>query len=615
MIKTVMKDLVIITSSELDIKSRNGNKARSTCPCCRDNRGNPRDASLAIDLAAGVGYCHHCGTRFKLDDNPQRALVRCSPSAPREEPSTDMRRNLLPIDDETLRYLKARGISAETARRAGICSRVTWHGGVQQHWAAFPFCHGTKVANVQYKLADTEDKRFMFETGGRLIPWNIDCTALGNGSSPLYITEGMVDALALMQCGIDCVVSVPNGANSSLEAFDEWRGVIARGFSHIVFAGDTDEKGIGLRQRVCRYFTDMDVLAVTWRSVDTVAKDADELLMACGEGAVTDCLKHASPCGARMMSVVGDDDTAIDRLFSEGMPIGCGIGLDGFDDIVHLEPGHLLLITGYPGAGKSALVNFMVVRLLLIHGWRTLFFSPEKMPAAFHETELISILAGRPFDKSSITNAEYASAKNILRGNIMHISDEVSELKDIISMAERAVRVHHVRVLVIDPFVYLSMPAVPGTSDTQKIAEMLKELMLATRRLNLVVLLVAHPRKPSADGAPATPSLYEVAGSANFYNFCDCGIILERDAQHKDLVKVTCGKARQKFLGQLGTVKIAFDSTCGRYAPCLRDRNGVFTNERAVFDRRFWYAGAQADYTDELNYGEDDYEVRGDAPF
>ena len=600
--KKVMKDLLIISADELNIKSRNGNHVRSTCPECSATRGNPGDPSLAVDLATGVGYCHHCGTRFKIDDDPLRDVHGSTAVRRNDTDGGDMRRNLLPLDEETTAYLLHRGISADTARRAGVCSRVTFKGGMQMHWAAFPFAEGTGVVNVQYKLADTQQKQFFFEPGGRLIPWNAQCIARGDGTTPLYITEGMVDALALMECGAEHVVSVPNGANSSMAAFDAYRTAIGSRFSHIVFAGDTDEQGLKLRRAVTEYFSDMDVCAVTWRHGGTTAKDADELLMSCGKDAVRACTERAVTCGDERMVVMGTDNDDIDRLFAQGMPLGNGIGLGGFDDIVHLEPGHMLLITGYPGAGKSSMVNFMVVRLLLMYGWRTVFFSPEKMPAAYHEAELISIIAGQPFDSARITRADFEAAKNILRGNIMHISDEVGELPDIVRLAERAVRLYSARVLVIDPFVYLSMPAVPGSSDTQKIAEMLKEIMLATRRLNIVVILVAHPRKPSAEGTPSTPSLYEVAGSANFYNFCDCGIIMERDMQHKEMVRITCGKARQKFLGQLGTVKVAYDDTCGRYAECLRDRNGAFTNQRAPFDRSFWHAGKESEYTAELDY-------------
>ena len=584
--KSKINNLYIISSAELNIRHKNGSRVRSTCPVCSSTRGNPADPSLAADLATGVGYCHHCGARFKIDDHPDRFEERYASSRRTEQPA-DIRGRLLPMDEPTLAYLSGRGISEKTARAAGVCSRVVWKGGLEMHWVAFPFFRGAKVVNVQYKLADLYDKQFCFEQGGEMVPWNADCIAGGDGSGPLYITEGMMDALALMECGAQHVVSVPNGANSRMDAFARYRRDICRRFAYIVFAGDTDEKGLALRDRVCRYFEDKDVCCVTWRCGDTEAKDADEMLMLRGADAVRECLNRAENEGDGRMMVLDNSDGCIDDLFDNGMPTGFGIGFGDFDALVRFEPGNMLLVTGYPGTGKSSLVNYITMRLLVRYGWRTLFFSPEKLPVKYHEAELISVITGKKFDNKVMGRAEYLSAKKRLEGNVIHISDEVSDLKEIVALAERAVRVNHIRVWVIDPFVYLAMPAIPGSSDTQKIAEMLKEIMLATRRLNLITILVAHPRKPAGD-APSEPSLYEVAGSANFYNFCDSGIILERDAADKTVVKLTCGKTRRDFLGSVGTIKIAYDGSCGRYAPCVRDKGGTFSTAHYMFDKKMW---------------------------
>lgn len=588
---TSNNELTIVSLEELNIKSKNGNKARATCPLCSISRGNPKDPSVAIDLAAGVGYCHHCGARFKIDNNPRAFRESFTSHRPYKmsDENLDLRTHLLPMDDATITYLRCRGISDDVARAAGICSHLTWEDGDWKHWVAFPFYRGHKVLNVQYKMADARVKRFLFEAGGEMVPWNIDCIENGDGKEPLMITEGMMDALALMESGFKKVVSVPNGANSKMSVFEPFRKTIDRNFGFIVFAGDTDDKGLLLRDHVKKFFTEKDVCFVDWVCGDKVAKDANELLLSSGTDAIVSCIKSAQLQGDDRLLMLGDDDKDIDELLRNGMPTGSAIGLPGFDNIVRFEPGNLLLITGYPGSGKSTLVNYIVVSLLRIYGWKTLFFSPEKLPVKYHEAELISLITGKPFVKNIMPNNEYVMAKNRLRGKIMYMSEEVSEVRDLITLAERAVRINDIKVLVIDPFIYLSIPSIPGSSETQRIAGMLKDIMLATRRLNIVVILVAHPRKPAGDN-PTQPSLYEVAGSANFYNFCDAGIILERVPGTKNLVKVTSGKVRRPFLGQLGSVRIAYDRECGRYSPCIVS-NGVYTNSYSSFNRDMWVFG------------------------
>ena len=587
--------LYIISESEIKFKSHNGRRARSVCPVCKYNREHPEDPSVAWDLSSGVGYCHHCKMRFKIDNNPEsfgngreikQSNVIDDSRRTDVQRSKDYRTHLLPLDNNAIQYLENRGISAETAIEAGVCSRQVWRGTSWFPYVAFPFFDENKIVNVQYKAADLDHKSFFMETGGTLIPWNIRCIDEDKGWEPLYITEGMIDALALIQCGCSYVVSVPNGAECRMECFNKYRERIYRKFAYIVFAGDTDEQGLKLRDRVCEYFSEKDVVCVKWKSGGHVAKDADELLMTGGAAAVTDALRYAELNGGEYLSVSGAGDSGLERLFETGMPTGKGIDLRGFDDIVHFEEGNLLLVTGYPGSGKSTLVNYIVMRLMVMYKWKTLFFSPEKMPQKYHEAELVSLLCGKEFQKG-MTKEEFCNARDRLSGNVVFIDEAVSTVEDIVRLARRSVRVYGIKVLVIDPFVYLSIPAIPGASETQKIAEMLKKLMLATREMHIVTILVAHPRKPSIDG-PMEPSLYEVAGSANFYNFCDAGIIMERVKSGDNLVKITCGKARREFNGCLGECQLAYDSTCGRYSPCIKD-HGVYTTEYAAFDRNPWF--------------------------
>ena len=70
------------------------------------------------------------------------------------------------------------------------------------------------------------------------------------------------------------------------------------------------------------------------------------------------------------------------------------------------------------------------------------------------------------------------------------------------------------------------------------------------------MMLVAHPKKPDEQDKKGRASLYDIAGSADFYNKCDYGIILRRDKELK-LTFVNVLKIRFQHLGRIGSVPFA----------------------------------------------------------
>ena len=85
--------------------------------------------------------------------------------------------------------------------------------------------------------------------------------------------------------------------------------------------------------------------------------------------------------------------------------------------------------------------------------------------------------------------------------------------------------------------------------------------------------LVAHPRKIAKRKDSVLyeiPTLYDVNGSANFYNMTDNGITIYRqfteDAQTSHTV-INVQKVKHKFQGKIGYCKFNFDSSCQRFNP------------------------------------------------
>jgi replicative DNA helicase len=59
---------------------------------------------------------------------------------------------------------------------------------------------------------------------------------------------------------------------------------------------------------------------------------------------------------------------------------GLSTGFVNLDDLFLLQPGHLMTITGIPGMGKSEVLDCLLVNCAILHGFTTVYYSPENYP-------------------------------------------------------------------------------------------------------------------------------------------------------------------------------------------------------------------------------------------
>jgi twinkle protein len=93
------------------------------------------------------------------------------------------------------------------------------------------------------------------------------------------------------------------------------------------------------------------------------------------------------------------------------------------------------------------------------------------------------------------------------------------------------------------------------------------------REMDICVLLVAHPRKPSFDsrGQLIPITMFDIFGSSDFNNKCDVGIVLEREKEDNVLL-VKVEKMRfDPMLGSGGIVPLHYDTASGRYGNAVYD--------------------------------------------
>jgi hypothetical protein len=253
-------------------------------------------------------------------------------------------------------------------------------------------------------------------------------------------------------------------------------------------------------------------------------------------------------------------------LYSNGLPKGFGIGLTEVDEYIRWETGRLSVITGVPSFGKSEFLDFMNVRLNRLHGWKTLYFSPENFPVCYHLQKLVSKISGKPFEKTKLSEKELFDALNYISDNFFFLNYEtVRTLDDILECMEQLIHQEGVKILVIDPYNRLEHNRPARLTETEYISSILDGLSNFAKRFDVLIHLVAHPRKMNKkDGVFDVPNYYDINGSANFANKADYCLTVHRN-KSTDSTEIHIEKVKFKNLGCQGVAYLKYDIPTGNY--------------------------------------------------
>jgi len=540
---------------------RNGEN-NLVCPKCSALRRKKHEKCLQWNQSKGVGQCYHCGTAFlaykPLKERPVKTYTR-----PQWKNKTE-------LTDEAVKWFEGRMISQSTLRQMRIYSDKKWMSqfGKETKVICFPYFIDGQLINIKYR---GPKKSFGQEQNAELVFYNYDCIA---DAKELIIVEGEMDALSFIEVGFKNVISVPNGASArEMPYLDSCIDQL----SHIetfYIATDQDEPGIGLRNELIRRLGEERCKIVLFGEY----KDANEMLCA-GQG----CMFHEILQRANYLPLRGVSDLEgvydnIVALFRNGLDSGKNVGVDGIDKLVTWKTGQLVVWTGIPSHGKSEMLNFMSARWNLMWGWKPLFFSPENMPYhCYLFPKLSSLLVGKTFRSGFMTDEEFDQSFDYIADNFKFIDagDDYS-VETIIETARSAVKRYGIKVLVIDPFNCFEHRRERNESETEYIGRFLDTLVRFARKYDVLVNLVAHPRKMDRLNACSynRPTLYDINGSANFYNKADIGITIYRrfnDNPDGAGTEFIVSKVRFKEQGQTGSADLQYNLINGRYSIPVSD--------------------------------------------
>lgn len=577
-------------------------KIKCFCPQCHEQRNDKRDKSLSVDLDKGVWKCHYCGWAGNLGytDSEKQAWMQKQPwfrPTPIRKQKPEYKRPTpkqhAPMEERALSWFAGRGISPATLEALKVTEGEEWMPQKQRkiNTVQFNYYRDGELINTKYR---TGDKCFKLCSGAQLIPYNIDAI---KGQKECIIVEGEMDALSFYEVGRHDVVSVPNGANANLDYLDDFIEGYFEDKETIYIAVDTDAKGVILCDELIRRFG-----ADRCRVVDfgEDCKDANDHLMAHGKASLLQCIAQAPEIKVEGIFTVSDFEQSLDAIFEFGLQKGVVIGHDNIDRLISFETKRLCMVTGYPSSGKSEFIDEMAERLNMRYGWRFAYFSPENAPLAYHASKLVEKFTGKKFKKGILTAGEYRQVKEHLEQNFFFIAPSNYKVDTILEKAKYLVRRKGIKALVIDPYNRLEDEK-GGLKETDYISQLLDRLTNFAQQHDILIILMAHPTKPAKnkDGKIDPPTLYDISGSAHFFNKADFGIVVHRDRLN-NTVEIHIEKVKFRHLGEKGIAYMKYNLENGRYVPFYPSQEPQWdnTNHLVEEERRREQDAAEAAHFD-----------------
>jgi twinkle protein len=467
--------------------------------------------------------------------------------------------------------LSERGIDPQVAQRLGMWSGEAKAGGGEA--LVIPFYRDGVIVARKFRTLGPV-KKFWQDAGGAQCLWNEDVLRRDDLiPQALIITEGELDAVAAIQCGFERTVSVPAGApekpigdreSAKYGFIDAARPFLtADRVSEIILAVDGDSAGANLLQdlslRLGRFRCKWLKYPLAPDDKTRRLKDLNEVLVHYGQKGVVETINRAQ-------WIKVDGIYRMSELPPLPDPVVFDIGFPKLREHYRARLGDFAVVTGIPSMGKTSWVNDLVCRLVWNHGVQAAFASFEQSPQRDHRRNLRCWYLKR-YWKSAEAD-ELAAADKWIDENFTFLvpgEDDDVTLQWLFDRMEASVVQRGASILVIDPWNELDHMREQGETQTEYVGRAIKALKRFARKLNIHLIVVAHPTKmaKNADGLYSVPSLYDISDSSHWYNKPDIGIIVHRD---KDQTIIRVAKSRyHDEIGKPGEVFAAFDHDSKRF--------------------------------------------------
>lgn len=550
---------------------RPGASAKTLCPQCSKTRRNHEDPCLSVTVGQSgddvVWKCHHCGWAGAAGGRKPGFF-----GATRREYKKPTWNPVPAAPPPYVAFWASRGISDDTLRSAGVTLATAWipARGEKTYCIAFPYrVPGGEVVGVKYR---TLKKEFGKEKDCKSTAYLWDL--LDTSGVQAVICEGEIDALSLLEAGVENPLSVPDGATAAkaddAKSFD-WLQDCAddlAGFKRVVLACDDDEPGRALAKELARRLGRHRCAMVKWPEG---CKDANDVLVRHGSAALAMLVADAP--GIPIPGIATADSFAggVLERYRFGLKRGLTTGWRALDDWYRVRAGEMCIVSGIPSAGKSEFLDALAINMARNHGWKFGVCSLENQPEE-HLIKLAEKLCGKSFTGfPKMSEDELKAALRWISEHIIFITPQADPddpsvtLEWILELAKLTVARHGIRGLIIDPYNEIEHSRPVSVSETEYINQFLHKLRRWLQHYEVAGWCVAHPAKLPPERMEKAIGMYDINGSAAWYNKADCGIIVHRPEKDTDEIAIVVRKARHKESGRRGEATLKYDRITGRY--------------------------------------------------
>lgn len=534
--ETVIEKTTLV---EYDLLANKTGENPQPCPACRDDRKKKNAKPLNYNAQSGLGQCHHCGAKFYRKDENRKTYVRPEWT------------NQTLLSEKIVEWFLKRNISQEVLNEMKVSEGVEWMPQTQKEMNVikFNYFRDGQIINIKYRDGA---KNFKLVKDAEKIFYNLDGI---KDQKEIYIVEGEMDCLTMVQAGYRNTVSVPNGAtkaNNNLTYLDNcWK--YFEGVEKVFICTDHDEAGEALANELARRIG----IERCYRMDVSPYKDVNQML--CESGRLDLSRFKAFP----IVGVYSVDDhwESFLNLLRNGFPKGWQ-PRGTLGQHLSFHPGYLTVITGIPGHGKSEVLDQILIQLCMDYDLRGGYFSPENWPSELHVLKLVEKLIGKSAFKSN--ELELRRTKEFLDDRIFWIyPEEGYGLDQVLEKVRQAVLKYGINWYVIDPWNKLDHQ----DDTTSYISRCLDTISNFNKKTGTHAFIVAHPTKMRMNhdtGKYDVPGLYDISGSAHFYNKADIGLCMYKEENFQNTLVIQ--KVKFKFWGTTGKVGYNWDNVNGRYS-------------------------------------------------